>query len=86
MYVYIYIYSASFCGRSLINNIFISLINFITFSSSIYTALIATKENIAFDTKKICFWREPRAIERCYLAELSRRHAMDVHVIHRHAY
>ena len=78
--------SASFCGRSLINNIFINLINLITFSSTIHTALIATKENIAFDTKKICFWREPRAIERCYLAELSRRHAIDVHVIQRHAY
>jgi hypothetical protein len=60
--------------------------NLITFSSTVYTALIATKENIAFDTKKICFWREPRAIERCYLAELSRRHAIDVHVIQRHAY
>jgi hypothetical protein len=43
------------------NNIFINLINLITFSSTIHTALTATKENIAFDTKKICFWREPRA-------------------------
>jgi hypothetical protein len=77
---------ASFCGRSLTNNIFINLINLITFSRTVHLGLTATKENIAFDTKKICFWREPRAIERCYLAELSRRHAIDVHVIQRHAY
>ena len=74
--------NASFCGRSLINNIFTNLI---TFSSTIQTHLIATKENIASDTKKTCFWHEPRAIALCYLAELTRRHAIDVHVIQRHA-
>jgi hypothetical protein len=51
--------SASFCGRSLIKNIFINLI---TFSSTIHTFLIlivtSTKENIASDTKKTCFWHE----------------------------
>jgi hypothetical protein len=78
--------SAPFCGRPLINNIFINLINLLTFSSTIHTEQIATKENIAFDTKKICFWREPQAIARCYLAELTRRHTIDVHVIQRHAY
>ena len=36
--------TASFCGRSLINSIFI---NSITFSITIHTPLIATKENIA---------------------------------------
>jgi hypothetical protein len=75
--------NASFCGRSLKNNIFINLI---TFSSTIHAHLIATKENIASDTKKTSFWHEPRAIALCYLAELTRRHAIDVHVIQRHAY
>jgi hypothetical protein len=44
--------SASFCEHSLMNNIFINLINLITFSSTIHTDVIATKENIASGTKK----------------------------------
>ena len=58
----------------------------ITFSSTTDLAIIATKEKIASGTKKTCFWYEPRAIARCYHAEPTRRPAMVVHVIHRHAY